>query len=82
VPEFKAINPHDMTALRDAVATQTAYVGVTLYQGDVTLLPLDWNGAPTGALDTGHCIVPRDIPKAGSPMLRGGRKCRATMTSF
>ena len=57
VPEFKAIDPHDMTALRDAVATQTAYVGVTLYRTDL-LTPLNWNGTPIGDVDTGHCLVP------------------------
>jgi hypothetical protein len=59
VPEFRAIDPHDLAALRDAVANQTAYVGVTLYQADLRT-PLNWFGAPVGPVDTGHCLtVPR-----------------------
>jgi hypothetical protein len=64
VPEFKAIDPHDMTALRDAVARQTAYVGVTLYRPDL-LSPLNWNAAPSGDVDGGHCIVPARYSESG-----------------
>jgi hypothetical protein len=76
VPEFKAIDPHDMTALRDAVATQTAYVGVTLYRPDL-LSPLNWNGAPIGDVDTGHCIVPPRYSATGFTDATWGQEVQA-----
>jgi hypothetical protein len=55
---FAAIGPQDTAALRDAIYVRgSVFAGVTLYAGDL-VLPPNRIGAPVGALDGGHCIVP------------------------
>ena len=56
--EFRAIDPQDNAAIRDAIYTKaSALMGFTLYQNDMQE-PLSWQGAPAGAVVGGHCIVP------------------------
>lgn len=58
---FASIDVTDMGAIRDSIdKTCGAYLGVTLYEADVTPGLLAWPGsiAASGPIAGGHCVVP------------------------
>jgi hypothetical protein len=59
--DFAAIDPSDEAAIKDAINQKgSAYLGITLFEADVTPGVTVWRGtsASAGAEVGGHCIVP------------------------
>jgi hypothetical protein len=63
---FTSIDVTDMAAIRDSIdKTGGAYLGVTLFEADVTPGLLAWTGdiAASGPVAGGHCITAKDYTK-------------------